>query len=868
MFYCEEEGGRHDVLNSYHTAHRSYLLAGKYVGERHNNHDNRAMRTLLRLKQKKNMMVMDNEAIGTMKDDAQSSPPISSTDGASANNNDPPSLTHQMQKDTASEKADNIATECNDTAIAMKDDNNQFNTAKGDGNDDELIILDGENNALSLIPQILRSAVERSRQAEELLLRDDIMMMNKDIVAPIKERTAVIDSNKSSSSSPLFTKRNENPNGSFSPAASKNLLHLPPSWKRSNYASKTLAQIEEYVAKSNSSNSSTKIGSSSNHDGRNDTNSFTVEYNECSLAALANWAMMDTSSSSTTTANNKKKMKQTHQQHASSSSTSTPPPPPWTQSSSWSQYKQEQEKLRATNTTKYNMPIPPPSAFRMCGICHCFGHYEVECDFLVEYDDFDKEDVVIVGGDSSSDEEEECTMKKKKGRKRKRLEEQEKQGVISSLAKELRIQRTLERLLSNARREKKAKKKEEEEMLMMMTKNDGDGGSKKRGNHHHHHGNDEGDNDDASYWVTSQRCNVCLSALGDVSMLVCDGCDELFHMHCLDPPLRSVPEGDWFCDACHAYDDDISSTVDVEGCGEFVIEQRKRSLAEEERRKRSEEDYVSVSIGGENPWITALSILAQEDPDVGSIANFKALYVQRGDDDGDSGRTEFVENEVVWAKRQVGSIKYWPGIVSKVAKKGLDVLYFPLGDNNLNRLHHHSELLPFFPYFEDLGYDQVFKNDLFHRALELSVIKTGLKTLGQALNYARCGTQMSLQRGTNEFRNTTAARALKGAGWVAPVGWENAEVDEVDGILIVAKSDADGNKKPRPSVSINNATTSSESVGDKSSDECDICKDTGDLLVCDGGGKGGGCDKAFHIACIDRDEIPEGTLAAFARISL
>ena len=95
---------------------------------------------------------------------------------------------------------------------------------------------------------------------------------------------------------------------------------------------------------------------------------------------------------------------------------------------------------------------------------------------------------------------------------------------------------------------------------------------------------DEEEEDDASYWVTSQRCNVCLSALGDQSMLVCDGCDELYHMHCLNPPLEEIPDGDWYCDACVAYDDDISSTVELEGCNGFVIESRKRSVAEEEER--------------------------------------------------------------------------------------------------------------------------------------------------------------------------------------------------------------------------------------------------------------------------------------------
>ena len=468
----------------------------------------------------------------------------------------------------------------------------------------------------------------------------------------------------------------------------------------------------------------------------------------------------------------------------------------------------------------------------------------------------DDNDVVAMAEDGHDEDEEEEV---KKGRKRKRLDNETKTKAISSLAKEIRIQRTLQKLLTNARREELAKKLMKSDSLNDNSDDDNNGSN-----------DDDDDDDDASYWVTSQRCNVCLSALGDQSMLVCDGCDELYHMHCLDPPLNTVPEGDWFCDACQAYDDDVSSTVDVEGCGEFVIESRKRSVVVEDRKKkkRCEEEkgecVGGVSLGGDNPWITALSILTQKEPDVGDIANFKSLYMRRDDDDDDDGGTEFVANEVVWAKRQVGQIKYWPGIVSKVAKKGLDVKYFPLDDNNLDRLHHQSELLPFFPYFEDLGYDQVMTHDLFHRAVELSVIQTGLKTIGQALNYARCGIQMSLKSG-NEFRNTAAARLLKSTGWVAPIGWENADIDEVDGLMILARGDGNDNKKPRPTCSsISNPAKSRNSVDDSGSDsesdsdECDLCRGTGELLICDGGDKGGGCDKAFHLACIKRDEIPEG----------
>lgn len=42
-------------------------------------------------------------------------------------------------------------------------------------------------------------------------------------------------------------------------------------------------------------------------------------------------------------------------------------------------------------------------------------------------------------------------------------------------------------------------------------------------------------------------CSICG---GDGSLLICDGCDGEFHMACLRPPLRVVPEGHWLCDDC------------------------------------------------------------------------------------------------------------------------------------------------------------------------------------------------------------------------------------------------------------------------------------------------------------------------------
>ena len=37
-------------------------------------------------------------------------------------------------------------------------------------------------------------------------------------------------------------------------------------------------------------------------------------------------------------------------------------------------------------------------------------------------------------------------------------------------------------------------------------------------------------------------------------LLLCDFCPKAYHMHCLNPPLKAVPEDDWKCPRCHVSD--------------------------------------------------------------------------------------------------------------------------------------------------------------------------------------------------------------------------------------------------------------------------------------------------------------------------
>ncbi|CAH9128622.1 unnamed protein product [Cuscuta epithymum] len=48
-----------------------------------------------------------------------------------------------------------------------------------------------------------------------------------------------------------------------------------------------------------------------------------------------------------------------------------------------------------------------------------------------------------------------------------------------------------------------------------------------------------------------EECKVCFRA-GNRVMLECDECLGGFHLKCLNPPLKEIPEGDWICGFCEA----------------------------------------------------------------------------------------------------------------------------------------------------------------------------------------------------------------------------------------------------------------------------------------------------------------------------
>lgn len=560
---------------------------------------------------------------------------------------------------------------------------------------------------------------------------------------------------------PISANEGKNKDNNKSPDDFDNPLLISPSWRRRNYASWTLPELERHlidqfscIVRGNtiSLNSNVKKGKMESFHllpkrGLPTFELFTILYNECSLTAIANWAIFDNP-----IGNDDSMCHVKTKEHLKNS-------------------KEDVEKHRVTSKAQYKTTIPSP-LFHLCGVCGRIGHHEVECNILL---DGKKRGREITGPDKESGQ--------RKNRpqddvpRRVVLDEKEKVSVITGLSREVHIQKRQRQLLNNERsRDIKENiiqippASASDSLTISRVETDGE-----QGGEDHYSGK--------SYW-----CKVCLSGIDDGEMLVCDGCDGLFHCKCLDPPLASIPEGDWFCSSCICYDSDVSSNVDIEGCDDFVMEQRNRLLAEKYKL------HFGVNCGQVKcSRTTALSVLAEQDPYVED-----ELYIRKhlGRQCGRLSEV-FFPGELCWSKRsddRLGRVEWWPAMVSKSKCRSLKssckttytVFFFALDEDADTP---ETDVLPFLPYYEDIGHKRLMRCEnsghaTFRHALILAVSRLGLKSLGQALKFARNGIQRAAIMNTEH-------RKLMPCRWNVPVGWESAEIEKVDGMVILAREKTD-----------------------------------------------------------------------------
>lgn len=78
-----------------------------------------------------------------------------------------------------------------------------------------------------------------------------------------------------------------------------------------------------------------------------------------------------------------------------------------------------------------------------------------------------------------------------------------------------------------------------------------------------------------------QICEQCRSGLHGEVMLLCDRCNKGWHIHCLSPPLKQVPLGNWYCLECLNSEKESFGFVPGK---EFSLESFRR-VAERARKK-------------------------------------------------------------------------------------------------------------------------------------------------------------------------------------------------------------------------------------------------------------------------------------------
>ena len=278
-------------------------------------------------------------------------------------------------------------------------------------------------------------------------------------------------------------------------------------------------------------------------------------------------------------------------------------------------------------------------------------------------------------------------------------------------------------------------------------------------------------------------CEKCGSAHSGDALLLCDGCDRLYHTTCLTPALREVPYGDWFCSRCEGYNSDVSSVIEIEGFEGFVFEQQKRKAVHP-----ADESLLIWNRGfdfTENGWYSAVAVVKD------------SQNSHCSDEEHDlkpEVEPALAAGEICWARRQqasagkLGRDQWWPAVIVSVIRDMTHLgnlspyLVRLIGVQNANRVRA-SSVHPFFSHFKKFGYEKLkaFKKDLptnspkalFQRAVWDAVTGMGFKSLTEALKKSQ--------------EELISSSGLPMRQQITPPQWKNADEDDVNGILIFSK---------------------------------------------------------------------------------
>eukprot|EP01117_Protostelium_nocturnum_P015615 TRINITY_DN6070_c0_g1_i6.p1 TRINITY_DN6070_c0_g1~~TRINITY_DN6070_c0_g1_i6.p1 ORF type:complete len:1505 (+),score=268.89 TRINITY_DN6070_c0_g1_i6:1087-5601(+) len=76
-----------------------------------------------------------------------------------------------------------------------------------------------------------------------------------------------------------------------------------------------------------------------------------------------------------------------------------------------------------------------------------------------------------------------------------------------------------------------------------------------------------------------EGCKICLRDIDRSNILLCDGCNQQFHLFCITPPLFKIPKGEWFCWSCR--EKDTTKPVESSSSAEDTLINTKEDEKEE-----------------------------------------------------------------------------------------------------------------------------------------------------------------------------------------------------------------------------------------------------------------------------------------------
>ncbi|XP_024544547.1 CHD3-type chromatin-remodeling factor PICKLE [Selaginella moellendorffii] len=95
-----------------------------------------------------------------------------------------------------------------------------------------------------------------------------------------------------------------------------------------------------------------------------------------------------------------------------------------------------------------------------------------------------------------------------------------------------------------------------------------------------------GEDSDLEEAVSSKSEDFCTICKSGGKVLCCDACTAVYHLQCLDPPMKSVPKGSWRCPKCEEPLADIEKILDSQ------MRPLKATEKEDEEGKKEEEEEL------------------------------------------------------------------------------------------------------------------------------------------------------------------------------------------------------------------------------------------------------------------------------------